>query len=681
MIDSLTICDPAVGSGHFLVSALNELLAIKSALGVLVDRAHQTLPVRVVVVNDELIVTDQHGDFFAYRPGVADSQRVQESLFHEKERLIEGCLFGVDINPNSVKICRLRLWIELLKNAYYTADSEYQALETLPNIDINIKTGNALLYRFDLQEDLSEVFRKQQFSLLTYKTTVAAYKRTRSRAEKDTFLDFIRKLKEEIRTAVSKHDPLRKKISQNRGQLAMLDNNIDLFGKPIQDPQTLASERKRLTQLIAQREQEIEAIENNALYRDAFEWRFEFPEVLNDKGNFVGFDVVIGNPPYIRQEEIKDQKPYLRQRYDTYAGTADLLVYFVELSMRVLKDQGHFTYIIANKFMRANFGSALRKWLQQYQFEEVIDFGDLPVFEEATTYPCIVSLRKAPPTTSFLGATVGTLDFESLPTHLDSIRFSSQQRQLSNQGWAISDERVQQLLAKIKSKGVTLEKYVDGKVYYGIKTGLNEAFVIDAATRESLIAEDARSAEVIKPFLAGRDVKRYQKLEANKYLIFARRGINIENYPAILKHLEKYKKQLEPKPKDWKGQWEGRKPGSYAWYELQDAVDYYPEFEKPKIMYQVFQVKPCFVYDYEGMYCNNSMWMIPTGDKVLLAILNSRLGWSLISTYCTSIQNGYQLIWKYLGQIPIAKVNSEKSKAISERVDQILAYDGNPKSD
>ena len=683
LIDGLTICDPAVGSGHFLVSALNELLAVKSELGVLADKNFDTLPVRVEVVNDELIVTERNGDFFTYRPGVVDSQRVQETLFHEKEKLIENCLFGVDINPNSVKICRLRLWIELLKSAYYTEASKYAELETLPNIDINIKTGNSLLYRFDLPQDLSEVFRKQNSGLRVYKDTVKAYKHTRSREEKEQFLTFIRSLKEEIKTAVSNRDPRRKKLANLRGQLTLLDSNIDLFGKPIQDPGLVAAEKKRLTKLIEQREREIEEIEDNVIYRDAFEWRFEFPEVLDGQGNFVGFDVVIGNPPYIRQEEIKELKPFLQQHYETYAGAADLLVYFVELSMRILKAEGYFTYIIANKFMRANFGSNLRRWLQRYQFEEIIDFGDLPVFEEATTYPCILSLHKAPPTAAFSGAVVDTLDFDNLPAHLDSIRFDSQQSQLSNKGWAISDERVQRLLTKIKSKGVPLEKYVNGKVYYGIKTGLNEAFVIDEATRERLIAEDAKSEEVIKPFLAGRDVKRYQPLKANKYLIFARRGIKIKNYPAVLKHLEQYRAQLEPKPKDWQGKWEGRKPGSYRWYELQDAVDYYTEFEKPKIVVPAIVNGASYSYDSLGAYSNDKTSIIAVDDFYLLGLLNSKAV-DLIIKYTASTKSGGYFEYKpmYVSQLPIAKASETQKDRIRNCVRSIMRKkEENPAAD
>ncbi len=319
LINEIRICDPAVGSGHFLVSALNELIAVKSDLGILQDQTGRRLKnYTVSILNDELIVLDEDGEPFQYVLGATDKlnaarptperQRVQQTLFHEKQTLIENCLFGVDINPNSVKICRLRLWIELLKNAYYTNESGFAELETLPNIDINIKQGNSLLSKFSLSEDLSDVFRKQRFSLRTYKDAVAAYKEAKSKEAKAELQRFITEIKSQFRETVYNRDPRRKKLATLRGQRVLLDNNIDVFGNAIKDPKLVAAEQKRLDNYIAQIEAEIADIEDNSLYRSSFEWRFEFPEVLNDKGDFVGFDAVIGNPPYIRQEELGQER-------------------------------------------------------------------------------------------------------------------------------------------------------------------------------------------------------------------------------------------------------------------------------------------------------------------------------------------------------------------------------------
>jgi len=229
---------------------------------------------------------------------------------------------------------------------------------------------------------------------------------------------------------------------------------------------------------------------------------------------------------------------------------------------------------------------------------------------------------------------------------------------LDDKGWSLTDERTQALLRLINAKGIPLCEYVDGKIYRGVLTGFNEAFVIDSQTREKLISEDPKSADLIKPFLAGRDIHRYEMPISNKFLIFTRRGIEIQDYPAIEQHLLQFKERLMPKPKDWESdEWKGRKPGAYKWYEVQDAIDYYSEFEKPKLMYLVFQVKPAFTFDEAGTYANNAVWITPKPDKMLLGILNSKLGWFMISNYCTQIQNGYQLIFNYLGKIPIRTID------------------------
>jgi len=407
-----------------------------------------------------------------------------------------------------------------------------------------------------------------------------------------------------------------------------------------------------------------------------FDWDKEFSEIFQ-RG---GFNVVIGNPPYVRQEGLSEFKGYFQKHYLVYHGTADLYTYFIERGVSFLKDGGFFSYIVANKWMRANYGQPMRRWLKGQCIEEIIDFGDLPVFQGATTYPCIIRIIKKAPQERFEVTQVKTLDFQNLYDYVKENQYRVNRLALDDKGWSLADDRTQALLAKINSKGVPLGEYVGGKIYYGIKTGLNEAFVIDKTTREKLIAEDPKSAELIKPFLAGRDIKRYEQPKSNKYLIFARHGVKIDDYPAIKHHLSQFKESLMPKPRDWKGkEWNGRKPGAYQWYEIQDTVDYYKEFEKPKIMYLVFQVKPAFTFDDVGMYANNAVWITPKSDKTLLGILNSKLGWFMISNYCTQIQNGYQLIFNYLGKIPIRTINvSDPSDVVQHDhmvslVDQVLS--------
>ena len=216
IVNSVKICDPAVGSGHFLVSALNEIIAVKNDLRILQDRdGHRLKEYLVEVVNDELVVTDEEGELFEYRPGSPESQRVQEALFHEKQTIIENCLFGVDINPNSVKICRLRLWIELLKNAYYRnpdnsaspGAGRERVLETLPNIDINIKSGNSLVRRFDLDADLKKALRSSKWTIDSYRLAVATYRNAGSKDEKREMERLIADIKSDFRSEITRNDP------------------------------------------------------------------------------------------------------------------------------------------------------------------------------------------------------------------------------------------------------------------------------------------------------------------------------------------------------------------------------------------------------------------------------------------------------------------------------------------
>jgi hypothetical protein len=382
-----------------------------------------------------------------------------------------------------------------------------------------------------------------------------------------------------------------------------------------------------------------------------FDWDKEFPEVFQ-RG---GFNVVIGNPPYVRQEELSEFKSYFQKHYTVYQGTADLYTYFIERGVSFLKDNGFFSYIVANKWMRANYGLPLRRWLKEQCIEEIIDFGDLPVFQGATTYPCIIRIIKKVPQERFEVTQVKTLDFQYLGDYVKENHYSINQSALDDKGWSLADDRTQALLAKISSKGVPLGEYVGGKIYRGILTGLNEAFVIDKATRENLIAEDPKSAELIKPFLAGRDIKRYDQPQSDKYLIFSRHGVKIDDYPAIKQHLSLFKERLMPRPKDWKGkEWDGRKPGAYQWYEIQDTIDYYEEFEKPKIIVPAIVKNASYAYDRSGIYSNDKTSIIPTDDLYLLGIINSKVADIVIHSISSTKQGGYfEYKPMYVSKIPI----------------------------
>ena len=689
IINSLKICYPAVGSGHFLVSALNEIIAIKSELKILLDREGKRLKeYQIEVVNDELIITDEDGLLFEYNPKSKESQRVQETLFHEKQTIIEGCLFGVDINSNSVKICQLRLWVELLKNAYYKisplTEGNMRELETLPNIDINIKCGNSLISRFSLDSDLRQALNKSKYSIETYRNAVKTYRNAENKEQKWEIKKLIADIKGNFKITLQGSDPNKTKLRKLEGEVENLEGQIFLI------PETKAEKTKRekkiakLNNEIDKLKVEIEEIENGRIYENALEWRFEFPEVLTNNGLFIGFDVVIGNPPYIRQEEIKELKPLLRTNFITYSGTADLYIFFMERGFKILKTKGQFCYIIPNKWMQAGYGKALRTYILENQLQGIIDFGDIQIFEEATTYPCILNASKQQQNTNFVSATVKTLNYiNEFAAYIKSISNQIKVETLNDEIWVISSDSDQKLLSRIKSNCVSLAEYIDNKSFRGILTGLTEAFVIGNETCREIISKDSRNSEIIRSFILGRHIKPYAIPEVENYLIKIEKGFTnsfrenqdawiwfSKNYPAVSNYLSIFKDKAEKRTDK----------GDY-WWELR-ACDYYQEFEKPKIMYQIFQTKPCFIYDEQGLYCNNSMWIISKADKILLAILNSKMGWWLISKYCTTIQNGFQLIWKYFGQIPIPQANPKQGEVITSLVNQILtAKKSDPKAD
>ncbi len=390
---------------------------------------------------------------------------------------------------------------------------------------------------------------------------------------------------------------------------------------------------------------------------NAFDWYRAFPEIMQGGG----FDAVIGNPPYVRQESIKEQKEYFQAHYATYQGTADLYVYFIEKGISLLRKGGLFSYIVANKWMRANYGKPLRSWLKGKCIEEIVDFGDLPVFTTATTYPCVIRVKSDGPGTSFQALSVENLSFSSMDDYVSQHSHPIEIKNLDDGGWTLTDAKSQELLKKIQIAGIPLGKYVEGKIYYGIKTGLNKAFVIDETIRNKLIREDPKSAEIIKPFLVGKDIKRYKPPDnKGKYLILIPNGWTSRNsgetrnkwkwfqeqYPSLASHLSPFAQEGEAR-------WD---KGEY-WWELR-TCDYYADFEKTKLIFPDISSKPNFTLDCNFQLSGNTTYFIPEPDKYLLGILNSRLMLHYFSSTLALIRGGYMRFFtQYLMEIPIRTIN------------------------
>ena len=521
----------------------------------------------------------------------------------EKKRILLNNIFGVDLDSNAVEVTKLSLLLKCMEGETQASISHQLKLineRVLPTLDNNIKSGNSLidLDFYDGQLDFGGEKKIKPFNW--------------QRAFPEVFNIEVKQgvdIKRKLKSAIDKSAKAEKEFEQT----------LDEFRNRVQEP----------------------------------EMKY---------GDFGGFDCVIGNPPYVRQELLADFKDYFHRKYKVYHGAADLYSYFFERGISLLREGGLFGIIVANKWMRANYGEPLRQWLKEQDIKEIIDFGDLPVFQSATTYPCIFISTKSQKPATVLEVT----NVKFLPTqpslHFLNEYVSKHQQLLSKSllvahGWNLSDESQHLLVKKLQGKGMPLSEYVKGKIYRGVLTGLNEAFVIDEETKRKLIKEDKKSAEIIKPFLAGKDVKRYQEPRSDKFLIFTRRGIDIDKYPAIKEYLLQFKTQLQPKPKDYKGKtWKGRKPGSYKWYEMQDAVDYFEEFEKPKIIYPNILKQPEFTFDDKGWFTNQKCFIISLADKYLLAILNSKLNHYLFEQTLPKLRGGfYEPSYIFFKDFPIVK--------------------------
>jgi len=411
---------------------------------------------------------------------------------------------------------------------------------------------------------------------------------------------------------------------------------------------------------------------------------FHFPKVIQEGG----FDVIIGNPPYVRQETLGEEfKTYAKQNFETFAGTADLYVYFIEQAHKLLKPNGLFGMIVSNKWIRSSYGKALREYLtKNSQILEIIDFGELPVFSNAATFPVIIITRKKlSENQNFIYAQIKRLDFDSLPAEVTNEGVILDEGSLKGGNWSLSSNKEQGIFEKMQLTGVPLGEYAKD-VYRGIVTGYNEAFIIDKFTYKKLISDDANSSELLRPVISGDDVRKYIINSKDKYIIRIPKGWTNsnkgnsadawkwfeKNYPAIAYHLKKHEEPAQKRLDQ----------GDY-WWELR-ACDYYDKFEMPKIVYPEIAMESRFTFDDSGNYLNKTVFMISGDDLFLLGVLNSKIAWAFLKRTSTVLgdadKRGRLLLqWIYVKQLPIYRIDfdepAEKSvhDAIVKLVEKILA--------
>lgn len=437
--------------------------------------------------------------------------------------------------------------------------------------------------------------------------------------------------------------------------------------KEMKLPEVMGENIKVGNSLISNHRQDLKKYFEHPAAMKPFNWDEEFLHVF-DQG---GFDVVIGNPPYVRQESITEIKPYLEANYETFRSTADLFVYFIERSLKLLKPGGYFGFIVSSQFTRSKYGDRLRDFLKRFTIEKFVYFGDLPVFGDATTYPCIIIIKKQNPPENhkIKYLRVESLKFASLDDYFSKNSYLVEQKNLSAEGWEFICHDVTSILNKIKRAGKPLEEMKGIKIYRGVLTGLNKAFIIDEAKYNELVKKDPRSSEIIKPFISGRDMMRYSILNPKLYLIFTKHGINIDEYPAVKGHLLQFKKELTPKKP---GKKIGRKPGDYKWYEIQDVIDYYKEFEKPKIIFRGLSIKGEFPYAKEPLYVNAPASIISNGSPYLSAILHSKLIWFVIINTCPLISGEFRRLYNYkIEKLPIVITDKENYEKLSNLANEM----------
>ncbi|GAA6883180.1 class I SAM-dependent DNA methyltransferase [Helicobacter pylori] len=714
---ALRICDPAVGSGHFLVSALNEMVLIAFKLGFIASLYRHSLRLE----NDEIIIHTPTGEIFNYTKPHSENDphhHIQKELFELKKSIIENCLFGVDINPNSCEITKLRLWIELLKYSYYIFENgkNTNALETLPNIDINIKCANSLISRFNLNDDLKKIPNIKK-KIQEYKDLVAQYKDPNplyplNKADlinkiqdlKNTFSITLKdpKTKAELEKAIEKH-------IKNYNDFALDDKSLldglekgvvrikNIFGTPTLSPKEEEEAFASYGRIRALRKKLDDALSGRE-YQNAFEWRFEFPEVLDDEGDFLGFDCIIGNPPYIRQEQIREIKPLLQKQYQGfYNSTADIYTYFFALSYHLLKDKGFNAFITSNKYARAKYGAQLREWLlQKTTIVSYMELNALKVFESAAVDTSIMSfIKQTSPKESRFKYYEPTPDDKN---DLKSARsLPMKQNALSTESFIFANTTLLDLRDKMEGIGTPLKDW-DIQINYGIKTGANEAFIIPTEKRDAILnacktqEERERTEVLIKPILRGKDIKRYSYEWADLWLINTHNGytsnlkfkippVDIENYPALKSHLDSHWNTIATRSD------QGDTP-----YHLRNCA-YLEDFEKEKIVYGEIVQEPRFYLDNGecelGYFYAEATSFILTGEhlRYLLGMLHSKLITFAFKTFYVGGglgESGYRYKKAFIERLPIPKItpeNQELAHKITDCAKAILeAKEKDPKA-
>jgi hypothetical protein len=667
LLANITVCDPAIGSGAFPVGMMHEIVRARMALAAVEGMPEQT-------------------------------------FYLLKRHAIQHSLYGVDLDPGAVEIAKLRLWLSMVVHEDSISD-----IQPLPNLDYKIMQGNSLLEEFDGVRLLDD---KLLQSPATSRESEIADVRARISLASQEFV----RLHGEGKKSAAARLAAELEVKRLKKRLAALfhPEEAGTDGQGELKQQTSWASLKRIQELHSKFFDEDSRAEKDKLRRelDALEWSFmeatlreqgreaalaelksasakhrkpfflwrlHFGEVFQQSG---GFDVVIANPPYVRHEEIKEFKPAFKRTFECFTGTADLFVYFYERSVKLLRGGGALALITSNKYYRTGYGERLRGFLaRELTLQQLIDFGDAPVFEAIAYASILTGLRVAPTEVSAaLGYTWETeMPFDRIAQIIPERGQRIRQDELKADGWRLESPAVLRLLEKLRLAGKPLGDYVNGRWYWGIKTGLNEAFVVDRDKRDRLISRHKSSAGVLKPILRGRDVKRWKTEFAEQYLIKIESSENkdhpwsgksekeadkifAETYPAIQEWFEGFRSALKKRDDQ----------GKYFW-ELRSCA-YWQEFEQPKLVVPAISGTVNVALDDEGFVSNNKTSIFVCDDAAYVsAIVNSSVAfWFTRQVFATKQAGFFDFEPRYSSQWPIPAASHEKQKPVERLVDRIL---------
>ncbi|MBZ0308459.1 MAG: Eco57I restriction-modification methylase domain-containing protein, partial [Anaerolineae bacterium] len=655
----LNVLDPATGSGHFVVDVTAYIAEWLRDLGL-----------RISDIGEE------------------------DELIYWKRQVASACIYAVDINPLAVELAKLSMWLTTLAKG-----------RPLSFLDHHIRVGNSLVGTsfFDMQDQAVSVKEEErrrkslerqrqynervgQLTLFSEDDFTAGVKFAVAQMHEieATIADHVRDVKhqEELYAALTQ------RLSSQ--QQAADVWTARYFGLSLTDEQWKAVRQLTTGGMISPAVQEIvDEAERIAQEQRFFHWELVFPEIFFDETGRLkenaGFDAVVGNPPYVRQEHIQPIKRFLQSHYAVYSGTADLFLYFYERGLEFLKREHRLGFITSGTYMNSNSAKPFRQYIHaNAAFDTLVDFGAVQPFRgvDLPTNVMVAVLKPTDDRTIFRSLLIeGKTAPTALRQALDKEGFDTLQDVSGYEEWRFQPKQLTELFYRL-TYGRPLLPNVTRGIAYGIKTGFNDAFFIDEKTRQELLQADSSSAEIIKPLARGQDLRPWYQSNGGQYLIFTRQGIEIEQYPAIKAYLEQYKEALEPKPATWDesrdGTWNGRKSGPYRWYEIQDQVAYHREFEGPKILFPDIAKYPRFSWDTGGLYCNDKGSIILTDRTFLLAILNSRTIWFVIGQIATplAIRQGlwrYQAKLQFIERLPVPELTTQQESNLTAIAEEITS--------